>query len=572
MERRWNIKTPDTDLVARLSYSLQCHPITAALLINRDIQSEKEATEFVNVSLNNLRSPFELKDMQAAVERVHKAITNHENILLFGDYDVDGITSTAILMDFLGRIGANVTAYIPHRLKEGYGLQTAHITHLAKPNNIDLVITTDCGSTNFEAVAKARESGIDVIITDHHNIDTEVPPALAVINPKRHDCTAGLENLAGVGVAFCLIICLRKYLRDKNFWKNQNEPNLKALCDLVALGTVADMVPLIQENRIFSKTGLDIINTNCRTGIKALLYAAGVDVQTVDEQDIAFRLAPRLNAAGRMAHAAIAVDLLTTTDLQRAEQIAQSLNGYNLQRRDQENKIITDIQQFLVKEPWILEGKTMVLWNRQWHEGVLGIVASRMVEKYYRPVVLIAVKDQICKGSARSMPGIDLYDRLSGCGPVLEKFGGHAMAAGLSLTYENLDAFRSRFEDSVSQSLSPHDLVPELTVDQELEFTEISERLIDEIESLAPFGAGNPEPVFMTRDVRVASSKIIGGRHRRMILTQSGNSNAKKINAIQFNAQTDKSLRDAFDRIAFKIRWNRWRGTKTAQLIVEDFQ
>ena len=572
MERRWNIKTPDTDQVTRLSFNLQCHPITAALLINRDIQSEKEATEFVNVSLNNLRSPFELKDMQAAVERIHKAIANHENILLFSDYDVDGITSTAILMDFLGRIGANVTAYIPHRLKEGYGLQTAHITHLAKPNKIDLVITADCGSTNFEAVAKAREFGVDVIITDHHSIGTEVPPALAVINPKRHDCTVGLENLAGVGVAFCLIICLRKYLRDKNFWNNQNEPNLKALCDLVALGTVADMVPLIQENRIFSKTGLDIINTNCRIGIKALLYAAGVDAQTVDEQDIAFRLAPRLNAAGRMAHAAIAVDLLTTTDLQRAEQIAQSLNGFNLQRRDQENKIITDIQQFLVKEPWILEGKTLVLWNRQWHEGVLGVVASRMVEKYYRPVVLIAVKDQICKGSARSMPGIDLYDRLSACGPVLEKFGGHTMAAGLSLTYENLEAFRSRFEDSVSQSLSPHDLVPELTVDQELKFTEISELLINEIESLAPFGTGNPEPVFMTSDVRVASSKIIGGRHRRMILTQSGNSNAKKINAIQFNTQSDQSLRDAFDRIAYKIRWNRWRGTKTAQLIVEDVQ
>jgi single-stranded-DNA-specific exonuclease len=572
MERHWNIKTPDTDLVTRLSLSLQCHPITAALLINRDIQSEKEAAEFVNVSLNNLRSPFELKDMQAAVERIHKAITNHENILLFSDYDVDGITSTAILMDFLGCIGANVTTYIPHRLKEGYGLQAAHITHLAKPNNIDLVITADCGSTNFEAVAKAREFGVDVIITDHHSIGTEVPPALAVINPKRHDCNVGLENLAGVGVAFCLIICLRKYLRDKNFWNNQNEPNLKALCDLVALGTVADMVPLIQENRIFSKTGLDIINTNCRTGIKALLYAAGVDVQTVDEQDIAFRLAPRLNAAGRMAHAAIAVDLLTTTDLQRAEQIAQSLNDYNLQRRDQENKIITDIQQFLVKEPWILEGKTLVIWNRQWHEGVLGIVASRMVEKYYRPVVLIAVKDQICKGSARSIPGIDLYDRLSACEPVLEKFGGHAMAAGLSLTPKKLEAFRSRFEDSVSESLSPQDLVPELTVDQELEFTEISELLINEIESLAPFGAGNPEPVFMSRGVRVISSNIIGGHHRRMILTQADNSNAKKINAIQFNIETEQPLRGTFDRIAFKIRWNRWRGSKTAQLVIEDVQ
>ena len=572
MEKHWNIKTPDTDLVTRLSRSLQCHPITAALLINRNIQSEKEASEFLNVSLNNLRSPFDLKDMESAVERIYKAITHHENILLFGDYDVDGVTSTAILMDFLGCIGANVTAYIPHRLKEGYGLQTTHITHLARPNKIDLVITADCGSTNFDAVAKARELGIDVIITDHHNIGKKIPPALAVINPKRHDCTAGLDNLAGVGVAFTLIICLRKYLRDKHFWENQNEPNLKTLCDLVALGTVADMVPLIQENRIFSKTGLDIINTNCRTGVKALLHAAGVEEKSADEQDIAFRLAPRLNAAGRMAHASIAVDLLTTTDMQRAAEIAQSLNGYNHQRRELENKIISDIQRFLTQEPRILERKTLVLWDYKWHEGVLGIVASRMAEKYHRPVVLIAVKDQICKGSARSIPGLDLYKRLSACGPALEKFGGHSMAAGLSIAPANLEPFRIRFEDVVSECLSPDDLVPQLIVDQELKFEEISERLIDEIESLAPFGTGNPEPVFISRKVGVASSKIVGGHHRRMVLTQAGKSNTKKINAIQFNAVTALPLKDAFDKIAFKIRWNRWRGSQTAQLVIEDVQ
>ncbi len=570
MKRNWKIRTPDTDLVDRLGRNLQCHPITAAVLVNREIQTAKEASQFLNVSLKNLRSPFELKDMQYAVERIHSAITNHESILLFGDYDVDGITATAILLDFLGGIGANVTAYIPHRLNEGYGLQISHITHLARTNKIDLVITADCGSTNFEAVSKARELGIDIIITDHHSLDKKIPPALAVINPKRHDCAAGLENLAGVGVAFALIICLRKYLRDKYFWENQNEPNLKSFCDLVALGTVADMVPLTQENRIFSKTGLDIINTNCRTGIKSLLHAAGVEGQSTDEQDIAFRLAPRLNAAGRMAHASIAVDLLITTDVHRADQIAQSLNSYNHQRRDLENKIIADIEQILAREPRILERKTLVLWNRQWHEGVLGIVASRMVERYYRPVVLLAVKDKICKGSARSIPGVDLYDGLSACSPVLEKFGGHTMAAGLSLASENLEAFRSRFEEIVGESLSPDDLVPELMVDREIKIAEISDRLIDEIESLAPFGTGNPEPIFMSRNVRIGSSKIVGSHHRRMVLTQADNTNAKKINAIQFNADTGQTSQEAFDKIAFKIRWNRWRGTKTAQLIVED--
>jgi single-stranded-DNA-specific exonuclease len=572
MEKRWHIQTLDPDSVTRLSHSLKCHPITAALLLNRDIHSEKEAVEFLNVSLNNLRSPFGLKDMAPAVERIYKAITAHENILLFGDYDVDGITSTAILLDFFGRIGANVTAYIPHRLKEGYGLQVSHITHLARPNKIDLIITADCGSTNFKAVAKAGDLGIDVIITDHHNISEKIPPALAVINPKRHDCTAGLENLAGVGVAFTLIICLRKFLRDKRFWENQSEPNLKALCDLVALGTIADVVPLIRENRIFSKTGLEIINADCRTGIKALLQAAGVEEQSADEQDIAFRLAPRLNAAGRMEHASIAVELLTTTDIQRAEQIARSLDGYNNQRRDLQHKMINDIEQILTKNPQILERKTLVLWNRLWHEGVLGIVASRMVEKYYRPVVLIAVKDQICKGSARSIPGVDLYERLKDCGPVLEKFGGHTMAAGMSLIAENLEAFRNRFDDAVSEQLGSEDQVSELTIDQELEFPEISARLIDEIESLAPFGAGNPEPVFMAQKVSVASSKIVGSNHRRMVLMQKQHSSAKRINAIQFNVDTGQPLKDTFDKIAFKIRWNRWRGSQTAQLVIEDIR
>lgn len=534
--------------------------------------SEKEAAEFLNVSLNNLSSPFDLKDMEAAVERIYRAIAAREKILLFGDYDVDGITSTAILLVFFERIGADITAYIPHRLKEGYGLKAFHITHLARLNKIDLIITADCGSTNFEAAAKARDIGIDVIITDHHNIGEKIPAALAVINPKRHDCTAGLEKLAGVGVAFTLIICLRKFLRDKNFWKDQSEPNLKAFCDLVALGTIADMVPLIQENRIFSKTGLEIINANCRTGIKALLHAAGVEEQAADEQDIAFRLAPRLNAAGRMEHASIAVDLLTTTDIQRAEQIAQSLNGYNEQRRKLENKSIQDIERILTKKPQILEQKTMVLWNRQWHEGVLGIVASRMVEKYYRPVILIAVKDQICKGSARSIPGVDLYERLSACSDVLEKFGGHEMAAGLSITAENLELFQKRFEDSISRMVEPDDLIPTLTIDQELNFSDISEGLIDEIESLAPFGSGNPEPIFMAANVKVASSKIVGSNHRRMVLSQPLNSEGRIFNAIHFNIDTGRPLKNSFDKIAFKLRWNRWKGTKTAQLVIEDFQ
>jgi len=329
---------------------------------------------------------------------------------------------------------------------------------------------------------------------------------------------------------------------------------------------------LVHENRIFSIAGLELINSNRRAGILALREAAGNPHQTADAADIAFRMAPRLNAAGRMQHASIAVDLLTTDDLNRAAQIAQSLNGFNQKRRELEQKIIDHIAAQIAKQPQLLESKTLVLWDRQWHEGVLGIVASRMVEKYYRPVVIIAVKEDICKGSARSISGVDLYEQLLACGDVLEKFGGHEMAAGLSLKAENLELFQNRFENSVGQQEGSIDLRPKIFIDQELNFTDISERLIGEIESLAPFGTGNPEPIFMSRNVKVASSKIVGSNHRRMVLTQPQNSDGKMLNAIHFNIDTEQPLTDTFDKIAFKIRWNRWKGTKTAQIVIEDVQ
>jgi single-stranded-DNA-specific exonuclease len=572
MEKNWHIRKPDPEAVTHLSKYLKCHDVTAALLINRGIRSKEDAQQFLNVSLKDLRSPFSLKDMEKAVSRIYSAVANNDNILIFGDYDVDGVTSTAILMDFLGGIGARASAYIPHRLKEGYGLQVDHINQLARPQNINLIITADCGSSSHRAAARARQAGIDVIITDHHNIAEQIPPAYAVINPKRHDCTAGLQNLAGVGVAFSLLIALRKYLREREFWKDRNEPNLKQFCDLVALGTVADMVPLIHENRIFSKTGLQLINSNQRTGISALRQVAGIGNQIAGTDDIAFRLAPRLNAAGRMQHASIAVELLTTQNPEIAARIAKSLDGFNQSRRDLEQRIIEDITSLLEKQPQLLDMKTLVLWHRRWHEGVLGIVASRMVAKYHRPVVLITVKDQICKGSARSIPGVNLHATLMACSEFLEKFGGHEMAAGLSLIPKNLGPFHAHFEETVGSRLEPDDLMPKIVIDQELPFTEISESLIDEIELLAPYGTGNPEPVFMAKNVAVSSSRIVGGNHRRMNISQRQSSIAKVFNAIHFRVDTEKALLDRFEKIAFKIRWNRWRGTKAVQLVIQEVQ
>jgi len=511
-----------------------------------------------------------MKDMDIAMNRIFSAIKSNEKILLFGDYDVDGITATAILFEFFRWIGADVSYYIPHRTKEGYGLRVQHISDYALPNKIKLIITADCGSSSHHAVKAAWDNKIDVIITDHHNI-SEIPQhAVAVINPKRHDCHSGFDDLAGVGVAFYLLISLRKYLRDMHFWQNRPEPNLKKLCDLVALGTVADMVPLVKENRIFTWAGLNLINSADRYGINALIEACGIKMQPIDSQDIAFRLAPRLNAAGRIDHAKSAVKLLTTTEQETAKHIAGSLNSMNFKRQEIEQKILDEILLYIKKNQFLLSKKSLVLWNPDWHEGVLGIVASRIVKIYFRPVVLVAVKDDIGKGSARSIPGFDLYKGLQECSSDLEKFGGHSMAGGLKIRAEKLDIFQRNFEETVVNMTKPDDFVPTISIDYELNFDDISEKLIDELEFLKPFGTGNPDPLFMARNVKVLSSQIVGNNHRRMILGQSFGKAKRTFNAIHFNANTETPLNESFDRIAFHLGWNRWNNKKTAQIVIEE--
>ena len=553
----------------------------ASILVNHKISSPDDAGAFLNPLLNNMRPPFSIQDMDAGVNRIYLAILNHEKILIFGDYDVDGITATTIMYEFLGYTGADVSYYIPHRIKEGYGLHTKHITDYAIPNRINLIITVDCGSSSNNAVKEAQHAGIDIIITDHHEISGKPPDAVAVLNPKRHDCTSGFEDLAGVGVAFYLLICLRKHLRDNNFWRQKTEPNLKNYCDLVALGTVADMVPLVDENRILVKTGLEVINSGGQSGIKggikALIESSGIIRmrRTVDTEDVAFRLAPRLNAAGRIGHALTAVELLTTNNLETARQLAQSLNNMNFKRHDIEQKIIEDIFEYLKNNQRLLKNGSLILSDNElgnrWHEGVLGIVASRIVNKYFRPVVLIAVKNGIGKGSARSIPGFNIYKGLVSCSDHLEAFGGHSMAAGVKIKAEHMDIFRENFENAVKQMTSPDSFMQTINIDYELNFDDISDALINELETLKPFGTGNHEPVFMAKNIRVMDSRIVGTNHRRMVLKQSAaGGTGKTINAIHFNVDTGKNLRDNFDQIAFRLRWNHWNGKKTAQIVIED--
>jgi single-stranded-DNA-specific exonuclease len=391
-----------------------------------------------------------------------------------------------------------------------------------------------------------------------------------VINPKRSDCASGFCDLAGVGVAFCLIIYLRKFLREMHFWESRSEPNLKNLCDLIALGTVADMVPLTGENRIFTKTGLDLINSGNRTGISALIKESGSNKYPFDSEDIAFRLAPRINALGRIDHAKDGVELLLTHDPGIAGKIARQMNMMNAKRQNIERKILADILEYIDNNPDALEHQSIVLSNQSWHQGVLGIVASKMVEQFHRPVVLFAEKDDLAKGSGRSIPSFNLYEGLKACSKTLVGFGGHSMAAGLSIKIDTLGLFKKEFEKTVIKMSLPEDSLPFVSIDHELGFNDINPNLIDEIESLKPFGAGNSEPVFLARNVTVISSEIVGENHRRMLLSQSPGKEEKNYNAIHFNVDPDLDENIYFEEMAFRLRWNRWNGNKSIQLVIEN--
>jgi single-stranded-DNA-specific exonuclease len=373
-------------------------------------------------------------------------------------------------------------------------------------------------------------------------------------------------------VAFFLLICLRTHLREKGFWQERPEPNLKNYCDLVALGTVADMVPLIEENRILCKTGLKLIPAGRRPGLAALMEASAVQNELLNADDIAFRLAPRLNAAGRMDHAARAVELLTAKEPDFAGKTAHTLNLLNQKRRQIEQGMLADIQRFLENNSSLRQRRSLVLSDQGWHAGVLGIVASQIVNAYYRPVVLITTRDGLGIGSGRSVAGLNLLDALVSCKPYLENFGGHSMAAGLKIREENIADFQNAFESVIQRISQPEDLTPSLDIDSELDFDTISDALVNELEALMPFGTGNPEPLFLTSDVTVVSSKIVGKNHRRMTLRQSSQPNTPVLQAIQFNVDSRVSNKHNFSRLVFKLRWNRWKDRKTTQLVVEDLR
>jgi len=569
METEWIEKKSDPAIVERIVKALGCYPTVATLLVNRGIETPEAAKAFLNTSLSTLTEPFALKDMERAVTRVIAAVENREKILIFGDFDADGITSTAILNDFLTHADGELSWYIPHRTREGYGLKRQHIT-MAAEQHIDLIITVDCGSDSFEAIELAILEDIDVIVTDHHEVPDPPPRPFALVNPKQKDCPSGLCHLAGVGVAFYLIIALRMEMRKRGMWQNIQEPNLVNSCDLVALGTIADMVPLTAENRILSIVGIDVMRQGKRPGLKALFDISRIDNTLIDSDDIAFRIAPRINAAGRMAHARICIDLLCSKEKQGAEQKSTLLDQLNKKRQQTEQSLVADIEQRIAANPELSRKSALVMSDRSWNPGVLGIAASKIAKKYAFPVVLISTANTPATGSCRSVNTINIHSALKQCKSVLERFGGHAMAAGISILKENINNFSTLFESEIASLVDGKDRKKVLDLDCILEIDAITPELVQEIDRLRPFGMGNPEPLFFCKNVTVIHSTIIGTRHRKMVLQKAQNGSDTSIEALQFNIDNPNDLPNHFKRIAFRIRINRFNNKFSPQIIIEE--
>ncbi|MRR06779.1 MAG: single-stranded-DNA-specific exonuclease RecJ [Deltaproteobacteria bacterium] len=564
-EKRWKIMMPDDTQVKGLSAASSLPVLLCRLLVSRGIETADAAHRFLSSSLAEIHDPFLLKDMDRAVERLRSALLAGEKICVYGDYDVDGVTSVVLLVGFLSALGGECWYYIPHRIEEGYGLHLTGIKEAAE-KGAQVLVTADCGITSFAEADFCSSLGIDLIITDHHTPLPQLPDAYAVINPLRSDCGFPFKALAGVGVVFNLILALRKRLREDGFFASRKEPNLREYLDLVALGTIADIVPLVDENRILVSHGLKELSGSSRTGVCALKAVAGVS-GPVDCGSVGFRLAPRINAAGRLDDAALGVELLLTADALRAAEVSAKLNASNEERQQLEKAILDDALQRLATDPSFRDRKSIVLASDTWHSGVIGIVASRLVELFHRPTILIAFQDGVGKGSGRSIPGFHLYDALRACSASLLQFGGHKYAAGLSLDETNFADFAEEFDRVAAGLLSAVDLLPELRVDAELFPEEVSLQTVELISALEPFGMGNPRPVFVMRGVKLIQSTILKERHLKVRFLAAGQS----FDAIGFGMADRIPDHDTLD-ILFSLDVNDWNGRRSLSVRLKDLK
>lgn len=559
MIKKWEFYNSDEKLVNEICERYNLNKVIGKIIVNRHVVNDEDVRIFITPTRDDFHNPFLFKGMDIAVDRIIKAINNKEKILIYGDYDVDGITSTTVLKKYLMDRGISVDTYIPNRLHEGYGLNKKAIDTI-KERNIDLIITVDCGISAIEEVDYAVRLGMDIIVTDHHEVGEKLPNALAVIDAKRKDNTYPFRALAGVGVVFKLIQALSIKLEIKP------EEYLKYL-DLVCVGTISDIVPLEGENRTIAKLGLMLIKVTRNLGLRELIKSSGY--KEIDSNTISFGVAPRINACGRMGHEEEALKLFLAEDLESATKITKELNEYNTLRQSTEKAIYEEAVQQIEKNH-LDANNSIVLGGKGWHHGVIGIVSSKVTDKYYKPSILLSFEDNIAKGSGRSVPGFDLYEGLAKCEDLLEKYGGHSMAVGLTLKKENLENFKERFEQ-IAKEKNIKELVPIIYIDDELKLKDINMDLVKSISILEPFGEANKVPLFLIRNLKIDSIRALSeGRHLKLTLRDEN----FVINAIGFELgylAEEYRIGDRIDVVG-TLEINSFNGFSSIQINMKDIR
>ncbi|MFA9190563.1 single-stranded-DNA-specific exonuclease RecJ [Flavobacterium sp. FZUC8N2.13] len=564
---RWTLKPkPSEDKIKHLAQALNVEHFVAQLLVQRGIETFEEAKHFFRPSLEHLHDPYLMKDMEKAIERIENAIKNQERILVFGDYDVDGTTAVSLVSSYLKSFYPNVATYIPDRYDEGYGVSFKGID-FADDNGFSLIIALDCGIKSIDHVAYAKERNIDFIICDHHRPGETLPDAVAVLDPKRTDCNYPYDELCGCGIGFKLIQAL-------GLNRNQTIEDLAPYLDLVATAIAADIVPMTGENRVLAYFGLQVINNNPRPGIKALVHQ--IKKKTLDITDVVFIIAPRINAAGRIKHGNHAVELLTEFDFEQAQQFASEIEKYNADRKDLDKQITREAFQ-QIEENQEQERFTTVVFQEDWHKGVIGIVASRLIESYYRPTLVFTKSGDKYAASARSVKGFDVYNALEACSEHLEQFGGHMYAAGMTIKAENYPVFKEAFEKQVQETIHPDQLVPEIEIDAEINFSDITPKLTRILKQFEPFGPMNMTPVFLTKNViDTGYAKKLGSEdeHLKLFVKQSRSLGTEGIAAIGFGLgnKIDLTTNQKPFQAVYCIDENEWNGKVSTQLRLKSIQ
>ncbi|MGD9327391.1 MAG: single-stranded-DNA-specific exonuclease RecJ [Cyclobacteriaceae bacterium] len=565
MDQRWIIKsTPDNRKVEQLSKEINVNPVLSSILIQRGIDTYKKAKSYFRPSLSGLHDPFLMEDMDLAIERLNRAIHNGENILIYGDYDVDGTTSVALVFSYLKKIYSNVLYYIPDRYQEGYGISKNGI-EWANKNNINLIISLDCGIKAIEMTKLANKKGIDLIICDHHLPGATLPEAYAILDPKRKECKYPYKDLSGCGVGF-------KFMQGFAKYNKLDDAELFEYLDFLAVSIASDIVPVNGENRIFSYFGLEKLNSNPRPGLKALIDVAGLRGK-VTISGIVFGIGPRINAAGRMTHAGLAVELLISDSYKKAEHTALEINSNNNERRSFDSNITQEALKMIENDTKLKNAKSTVLFKSDWHKGVIGIVASRCIDKYYRPTIILTKSKNKATGSARSVDGFDVYEAIAQCSDLLDQYGGHMYAAGLTMDIDKIASFQKRFEKIVEEKITDEQLIPHLDIDQIISVEIVTPKFLEILKQMAPFGPANLQPLFISENLFVTNRpRILKEDHLKFYVHQEGSDTV--IETIGFGlAQYFELINSGMRfKMAYAIEENNYLNQNSIQFIAKDIK